>query len=105
MMGLVRRHIAPHDRRTKLVHITDRARTLQPAFFAIFNRMTDIVSERFSQEEQDVFIQMLARFVDCLIEQIAQDEGKEKSDICREMCPAQKKDCVYWHPWRELGAD
>lgn len=100
-LGLITREFAPHDRRTKLVQPTDKARAIQPKFFKIFTHMSEHISERFTSEEQDIFLQMLAELVDSLIEQIAEAEGKEKSDICREMCPRKKN--ILWHPWSSLG--
>jgi DNA-binding MarR family transcriptional regulator len=102
-MGLITREVAPHDRRAKLVHLTDKAREIQPAFFDIFTEMADMVASRFTPREQDMLLHMLVRLVDSLIEQTAKDEGKEKSAICEEICPANPVRIPEGHPWSSLG--
>lgn len=68
--GIVERNINPQNRRQTIVSLTEYAKSLQEKYEIVSQQMNTLFYQGFSEDEQKLFEQYLARILDTLIENL-----------------------------------
>lgn len=72
--GIVERNINPQNRRQTIVSLTEYAKSLQAQYEAVSQQMNRMFYQGFSEEEQKLFEQYLARILETLRKNLHSDK-------------------------------
>lgn len=72
--GILERNINPENRRQTIISLTEYAKSIQEKYEAVSQQMNRLFYQGFSEDEQKLFEQYLAKILDTLI----QEENRRK---------------------------
>ncbi|MBP3460450.1 MAG: MarR family transcriptional regulator [Lachnospiraceae bacterium] len=72
--GILERNINPENRRQTIISLTEYAKSIQEKYEAVSQQMNQLFYQGFSEDEQKLFEQYLAKILDTLI----QEENRRK---------------------------
>lgn len=72
--GILERNINPKNRRQTIISLTEYAKSIQEKYEAVSQQMNQLFYQGFSEDEQKLFEQYLAKILDTLI----QEENRRK---------------------------